>query len=89
MLAKLRSGWVLLQAGRRVADPVKWKRRQIEVTAVASVIWAATKLLESFGVVLPMDQETVDGLAFSTITVVNFVLTLATTNKPVLESVGR
>lgn len=85
MLSKLKHGFALFQAGRRVADPVKWKRRQIEVTAVASVIWAATKLLESFGIVLPMDQETVDGLAISTITVVNFILTLTTTNKPILE----
>jgi hypothetical protein len=87
MLRKIKSFWGLLQAGKRVSDPALWKARQITVTAVTAVLWALVHVAESMGVSIPLDTETADGLAVGIISGVNFVLTLATTNKIGIDGV--
>ena len=84
MFDKIRAGYAVLQAGKSVADPALWKKRQITTTALTAVIWAAVQAAAAFGINVPVDTETVDGLAVAVIAVVNFVLTIATTKKAVL-----
>ena len=64
-----------------VADPVKWKTRQIEATALAALIVAAFHALEAFGYALPMDADTATAVAVGVIGIVNWVLTITTTDK--------
>jgi hypothetical protein len=88
MIGKLKALWSLMQAGKRVADPALWKSRQITVTALSAAIWAAAHMANQLGVSLPLDDETVDGIAVGVISVTNFVLTLVTTNKIGLDGVA-
>ena len=87
MIGKIKALWSLMQAGKRVADPALWKSRQITVTALSAVIWAAAHAANQLGVSLPLDDETVDGIAVGVISITNFVLTLVTTNKIGLDGV--
>jgi uncharacterized membrane protein len=81
MLKKIQAGMELFKAGKRVADPVKWKTRQIETTVLVSVLWAAVNALAAFGITIPVDAQVVDAVAVAIIGVVNVVLTVTTTNK--------
>ena len=81
MIGKIKAFWALFQAGQRVADAAKWKTRQIEVTALAAVLWGAIHVAESFGIEVPVGGETVDAVAVGVIALVNGVLTVITTNK--------
>jgi hypothetical protein len=87
MFSKIKAFWGLMQAGKRVSDPALWKARQITATAVTAVLWALVHTAEALGMAIPLDSETADGLAVGIISVVNFVLTLATTNKIGIDGV--
>jgi hypothetical protein len=78
----------LFRRGSMVADPAKWKRRQIEVTAVAALIVALFQVLGAFGYDLPMDPDTATAIAVGVIGIVNWVLTVTTTEKIGLPPVG-
>jgi hypothetical protein len=78
----------LFRRGSMVADPALWKTRQIEATSVAAVIVAALHALEAFGYALPMDADTATAVAVGLIALVNWVLTLTTTDKIGLPPVG-
>lgn len=81
MIAKLKSAYQLMQAGKVVADPAKWKKRQITSSMLVAVIWAAVQAANAFGVEVPVDEQTVDSIAVGILSVVNLVLTVATTDK--------
>jgi len=81
MINKIRSAYKLLQKGRSVADPEKWKKRQITATMITGVIWAAIQTAEVFGYAIPVDEATVDSIAVGVLAVVNWVLTLSTSEK--------
>lgn len=68
----------LLNKGQSVADPAKWKSRQITATMLAGVVVALANLAKSFGVDLPIDTETAEAIAVTTLVVVNGVLTITT-----------
>jgi uncharacterized membrane protein len=81
MLKKLRAGYDLMKKGKRVADPAKWKTRQIEASVIVAAIWSAINAASAFGIEVPVDAETVDAVAVALLAVVNVYLTAATTNK--------
>jgi len=81
MINKIRSAYKLLQKGRSVADPEKWKKRQITATMITGVIWAVIQTAEVFGYAIPVDEATVDSIAVGVLAVVNWVLTLSTSEK--------
>lgn len=86
MIAKIKAGMELMKAGKRVSDPVKWKTRQIEASALVAVMWGAVNAASAFGVEVPVNAEIIDGLAVAILSIVNVVLTVTTTNKIGLPS---
>jgi len=86
MIKKIKSGMELMKAGKRVSDPVKWKTRQIEASALVAVMWGAVNAASAFGVEVPVNAEIIDGLAVAILSIVNVVLTITTTNKIGLPS---
>ena len=81
MFKKAKVAFTLLQKGKAVADPAKWKSRQITTTMLTGVIWAAIQVAETFGYVIPVDEATVDSVAVGVLAAVNWVLTLSTSEK--------
>ena len=81
MIKRARAAFTLLQKGKVVADPAKWKSRQITATALTGAIWAAIQAAEAFGYAIPVDEATVDSVAVGVLALVNWVLTLSTSEK--------
>ena len=81
MFTKVKAAFSLVQKGKAVSDPAKWKSRQITATALTGAIWAAIQTAEAFGYVLPVDEQTVDSVAIGVLAFVNWVLTLSTSTK--------
>lgn len=81
MIAKMKALMTLMRKGRSVADPAKWKSRQITATALTGAIWAAIQAAEAFGYAIPIDEATVDSVAVGTLALVNWMLTLSTSEK--------
>ena len=81
MFKKAKVAFTLLQKGKVVADPAKWKSRQITATMLTGVIWAAIQVAETFGYVISVDEATVDSVAVGVLAAVNWVLTLSTSEK--------
>jgi len=81
MIKRARAAFTLLQKGKVVTDPAKWKSRQITATALTGAIWAAIQAAEAFGYALPVDEATVDSVAVGVLALVNWVLTLSTSEK--------
>jgi len=75
MIKKLKAVFALFQLGSVVADPAKWKARQISATVISSLIWAGLKL---GGLDDQIGSETVDAVAIGVIALVNGVLTITT-----------
>ena len=68
----------LFQQGQSVADPQKWKTRQIKSTMLAGLIVAAVNVAKGMGYDLPIDADTANAIAVTVIVAVNFVLTITT-----------
>jgi len=81
MIKRARAAYKLLQKGKVVADPAKWKGRQITATALTGVIWASINTAEAFGYAIPIDSETVDAVAVGFLALINWLLTLSTSKK--------
>ena len=81
MIKKAKAAITLLQKGKAVSDPAKWKSRQITATAITGVFWAAIQAAEAFGYAIPVDEATVDAVAVGTLALVNWVFTLSTSEK--------
>lgn len=81
MIAKIKAAIALMKVGRSVADPAKWKARQITVTALTGAIWAAVQAAEAFGYAIPVDEAALDSVAVGVLALVNWVLTLSTSEK--------
>ena len=88
MLKKAKVAFTLLQKGKAVADPAKWKSRQITVTMLTGVVWAVIQAAEAFGYAIPVDEATVDSVAVGVLAAVNWVLTLSTSEKVGVQSRG-
>ena len=81
MIKKAKAAIALLQKGKAVSDPAKWKSRQMTATALTGVIWAVIQAAEAFGYAVPVDEATVDSVAVGVLAVVNWLLTLSTSEK--------
>lgn len=68
----------LFNKGQAVADPEKWKSRQITATMLSGVVVAASSLAKSLGVDLSIDPDTANSIAVTALVVVNSVLTITT-----------
>lgn len=78
---KLLAIWQLFKKGHVVADPTAWKQKQITVTVLGGVIIAAIQVGNAFGLELPIDEETATAIAGGVIALINWVLTVTTTDK--------
>lgn len=81
MLRKAMAAWDLMHKGRVVADPAAWKNGQIKASMIVALIWAAVHTAEAFGYAVPVGSETVDAVAVGVLALVNWMLTLATSDK--------
>lgn len=88
MIKRAKAAYTLLQKGKVVSDPAKWKSRQITATALTGAIWAAIQAAEAFGYAIPVDETTVDSVAVGVLAVVNWVLTLSTSEKVGMQPRG-
>lgn len=86
MVSKLKALWSLFKAGEAVADPAKWKARQITTTMLAGLIVAAVQLAKVFGLEIPIDTETATVIAAGLLAVVNTILTITTSKTVGLPS---
>lgn len=81
MIKRAKAAYTLLQKGKAVSDPAKWKARQITATALTGAFWAAIQAAEAFGYAIPVDEATVDSVAVGMLALVNWLLTLSTSEK--------
>ena len=81
MIKKITASMTLLKKGKSVADPAKWKSRQITATVLTGIIWSAINAAEAFGYAIPVDAETVDAVAVGFLALINWLLTLSTSKK--------
>ena len=81
ILTRIKVAHKLMQKGRSLSDPEKWKKRQITTTMLTGAIWSAIQAAEAFGYAVPVDENTVDAVAVGVLAVVNWVLTLSTSEK--------
>lgn len=68
----------LFRVGKMVADPLKWKRRQITATMLIPVISAAIDLSRAYGYDVPLNHDQIVTFSTLLLMVVNIVLTVIT-----------
>lgn len=78
---KLLSILQLFKKGHVVANAELWKKRQITATVLGGVFVAVIQLLKAYGVDIPIDDETATALAAGTIAVINWILTIISSDK--------
>lgn len=71
----------VLKHGESVINPTAWKNGQITANAIAGFAWAGVLAASTFGYSLPVDQDSVNGIAIIFLSVMNWTLTLATSKK--------
>lgn len=86
MLEKMSALWSLFRKGEAVADPAKWKSRQITSTMLAGLLIAVVQLAKACGHEIPIDNDTALALAGGIIAAVNTVLTIITSRHAGLPS---
>lgn len=82
-MEKIVALYKVLEAGREVSDPAKWKARQITGNVLAGFLVSAVNLLPLFGVPLPpfVSEAVINAGASVAVTLWNAYLTAATTRK--------
>jgi len=68
----------LLRAGNAVADPKKWKKRQITATMLVPIIAALIDLSRQYGYDIPLDHESIVTIAMAVVVVGNVIFTITT-----------
>ena len=86
MLEKMKALLSLFKQGSAVADPAKWKNRQISVTMLAGLIIAIVQLARAFGHEIPIDTDTATAIAGGFIAVFNTIFTVVTSKHAGLPS---
>ena len=80
-MGKITSMWGLLRSGEAVADPAKWKNRQITGTVLGALILALVNVAAAFGHPLPVDTNTANSIGGGILAFVNVLLTVTTSDK--------
>lgn len=78
MFGKLKVFFELFQKGKEVADPAKWKNRQITATMLVGLLLALVHVAKEFGYELPIDETSATSIAGGIIAIVNVILTYVT-----------
>lgn len=81
MFAKFAALMEVMRFGQEVADPAKWKSRQVSSNAIAGALLAGVALAKSFGIHLPIDEETAYMFATGGLAITNAILTIVTSKK--------
>lgn len=68
----------LLRVGECVADPKKWKQRQITISVLTPILAAAIEFARTLGVDVPISDKEIDSIAGGILAVINVVLTATT-----------
>jgi uncharacterized membrane protein len=68
--------FTVLQRGHNLLDPTKWKKRQVTVSALVGLMYAAVRLAESYGFTIPTDDKTLDAIAVAVLAIANVLLTV-------------
>lgn len=71
----------VFSAGKMVADPVLWKKRQISANTIGVLLTAGVSLLSAAGVNLPVSQTDIYEVSAGVLAIANVGLTIATTEK--------
>jgi hypothetical protein len=78
MMEKFLALWDVLQKGREVADPVKWRGRQVTGNQVGGLILALVALAKFYDVKIPIDTEAALILGGGFAVLANTILTMVT-----------
>jgi hypothetical protein len=81
MINKIKAVWKVLQIGKSLADPQKWKRKQIQLTTLGGFFIGIAQLSKMFNYDIYLDEDTATAIAAAIIGVVNWYFTLATSTK--------
>lgn len=78
---KIKALWALFHVGEEVADPAKWKSRQMTGTVLGAAIVALINALKAFGYDIPIDAEAATQIGAGVVVVYNVVLTMVTSKR--------
>lgn len=81
MLGKMSAILNLFRQGSAVANPAAWKKGQITVTMLGGMFIAVAQVAKAFGYDVGFNEDTAAAIAGGVIALVNFLLTLTTTDK--------
>lgn len=81
VIEKAKDAMGVFKAGKVVADPAKWKTHQVSVNQVVALLAALVATAKAFGYDIHMDNETVAAVGAGVFALVNWVFTVATTDK--------
>ena len=81
MINKIKAAWEVLQLGKSLADPQKWKKRQVGITLLGGFFIGIAQLAKMFNYDIYLDEDTATAIAGGIIGAVNFYFTLATSTK--------
>jgi uncharacterized membrane protein len=71
----------LFRQGSEVADPAKWKSRQITATMLVGVFVILQKIAKSFGYEIPLNEGDMATVGGAIVVIVNVVLTMVTSKR--------
>lgn len=87
MLRRIKAFWELLQAGKTVGNPATWKQRQIGVSAIHGLLWAAiTAWAVTTGSGLEISEEALNGISVALLTAVPALIELFTITVTVITT---
>jgi hypothetical protein len=81
MFDKIKAVWEVLQLGKSLADPQKWKKRQIGLTVLGGFFIGIAQLAKMFSYDIHLDEDTATAIAGGIIGIVNWYFTIATSEK--------
>lgn len=81
MLNKIKAAWEVLQLGKSLAGPQKWKKRQVEITVLGGFFIGVAQLAKMFNYDIYLDEDTATAVAGGIIGLANWYFTLATSTK--------
>jgi len=81
MINKIKMLWEVVQLGKSVADPEKWKKKQIQVNVLGGLFIGVAQLAKAFNYDIYLDEDTATTIAAAVIAAFNWYWTLATSTK--------